>query len=185
MEDREIIGLFFAREERAIEETAQKYGAACMQTALRISGSRQDAEECVNDALLVLWRTIPPKNPDYLAAYLLGTVRHLAVQRVRHDTRQKRGSKFERLLWDDLEPALPAEDDVSGEVDRRLLAEAIGDFLSSLTAQQQALFVKRYYLCRTPQEIAQELQLSGSYVRVTLMRLKNRLQTYLEGRELL
>ena len=37
MDDREIIGLFLKRDEKAIEETAQKYGRFCFGIAFGIS----------------------------------------------------------------------------------------------------------------------------------------------------
>ena len=40
MDDRQIIALYFARDPRALTETAQKYGASAMQTAQHITGSR-------------------------------------------------------------------------------------------------------------------------------------------------
>lgn len=60
MEDKEIIKLYFDRSEAALEKTAEKYGAFCHAVAKNILGSDADAEECVNDAYLVLWNKIPP-----------------------------------------------------------------------------------------------------------------------------
>ena len=63
MEDEEIIELYFARDERAIAETTQKYGSRCRRLGLRILGNPQDAEECCNDVWLRVWNTIPPQHP--------------------------------------------------------------------------------------------------------------------------
>ena len=45
MEDKEILDLYFAREEKAIAETDRKYGAYCYSVANRILGSNEDSEE--------------------------------------------------------------------------------------------------------------------------------------------
>lgn len=50
MDDSQIIDLFFARSELAISELDAKYGKVCHKLAHNILDSRQDAEECVNDA---------------------------------------------------------------------------------------------------------------------------------------
>ena len=52
MEDHQIIELYFARDELAIEETAKRYGGVCMQVSMDILRDRMDAEECVNDTYL-------------------------------------------------------------------------------------------------------------------------------------
>lgn len=63
MEDQQIIRLFFERSEQAITELSRKYGALCFQIADNILDDPQDAEECVNDAWLGAWNSIPPQRP--------------------------------------------------------------------------------------------------------------------------
>ena len=63
MEDSKIVALFFARSEQAIAELSNKYGNLCMRIANNILGNHQDSEECVNDAYLGAWNTIPPQKP--------------------------------------------------------------------------------------------------------------------------
>ena len=48
MEDHQIVELYWARSERAIPETAGKYGRYCYTIACHILHSREDSEECVN-----------------------------------------------------------------------------------------------------------------------------------------
>ena len=52
MDDDAIIELFFARSEQALQELDGKYGKVCHSLSYNILHSRQDAEECVNDAYL-------------------------------------------------------------------------------------------------------------------------------------
>ena len=68
MEDEKIIGLYFARDERAIPCTDEKYGKRCRALAVNILSSREDGEECVNDTYLAAWRAIPPLWPEHLGA---------------------------------------------------------------------------------------------------------------------
>ena len=56
MDDEKIIELFFARSEQGIRELDKKYGAVCRSLSYNIVNSRQDAEECVNDAYLGAWK---------------------------------------------------------------------------------------------------------------------------------
>ena len=50
MEDREIIALFTASSEEAIRQCEIKYRAELTTFCKRITGSAEDADECVNDA---------------------------------------------------------------------------------------------------------------------------------------
>ena len=66
IEDEKIVELFFRRSELAIRELDNKYGKVCHKLSYNIVNNRQDAEECVNDAYLGAWNTIPPEKPDPL-----------------------------------------------------------------------------------------------------------------------
>ena len=63
IEDEKIIEMFFERSEQGIRELDIKYGTVCHNLSYHIVGSRQNAEECVNDAYLGVWNTIPPARP--------------------------------------------------------------------------------------------------------------------------
>ena len=81
MDDNAIIELFFARSEQAIRELDGKYGKVCHSLSYNILHSRQDAEECVNDAYLGTWNAIPPARPNPLLAFLCRIVRNLSLMR--------------------------------------------------------------------------------------------------------
>ena len=70
MEDSQIIQLFNERSEQAIVELSKKYGRLCSKIAINIVKSESDVEECVNDAYLSIWNTIPPTIPKSLTAYV-------------------------------------------------------------------------------------------------------------------
>ena len=83
MDDDRIIDLFFERSEQAIVELSKKYGAVLLKTAGNILNNKQDAEECVNDAYLVVWNSVPPKRPEKLLVYTCGIVQKLALKKYR------------------------------------------------------------------------------------------------------
>ena len=49
MDDKEIVRLYWDRNELAIRETSAKYGGYCYTIAYNILFSKEDAEESVND----------------------------------------------------------------------------------------------------------------------------------------
>ena len=59
MEDSQIIDLYWARLEQAIQETDTKYGGYCRAIAHNILKSMEDSEECVSDTWLRAWNAMP------------------------------------------------------------------------------------------------------------------------------
>ena len=64
MKDEEMVGLYWMRSEDAVAATAEKYGNYCYSIAFSILHNAEDAEECVNDAYLAAWNSIPPHRPE-------------------------------------------------------------------------------------------------------------------------
>ena len=92
MNDQAIITLFEQRSEQAISVSEQQYGALCRSVARGITGSSEDAEECLNDAMLTAWNAIPPAKPRNFRAYLLRLVRNAALDRYRAARAEKRSA---------------------------------------------------------------------------------------------
>ena len=59
MTDADIVTLYWARDEQAIAQTAQKFGAYCRKIAMNLLGSQEDAEECENDTWMAAWNSMP------------------------------------------------------------------------------------------------------------------------------
>ena len=182
MEDNAIIELFFARSEQAIGELDRKYGKVCYKISFHIVNSRQDAEECVNDAYLGAWNAIPPARPDPLLAYICKIVRNISLKAYYRLTR--RGSVADAALVE-AEECLTAPDSVESALEAEELARAIDGFLAALRAEDRVLFMRRYGYFDTYAEIAGRLGLTEKNVSVRLTRLRKRLRKYLVEKEVL
>lgn len=178
MEDQQIIALFFERSQRAVAELSEKYGKLCRSLSLRIVGDEQDAEECVNDAYLAVWDTIPPQNPSSLSAYVCKITRNLSLKRYRHNSAQKRNDLYERSL-DELSECIADGGDVEYRLDEKELTASIDRFLGTLNPVDRVMFVQRYWLCCDISGIARHLNKSKNYVNVHLFRTRTRLKDHL------
>ena len=180
MEDRQIVDLYFARSDQAIAETERKYGGYCRAIARNILGSEQDADECVSDAWLGAWNSIPPQNPQSLAAYVGKLTRHKAIDRLRERGRLKRGGDAVTLALEELDECVPARMGVEEEILRRELGAAIRRFLAGLEQRERTVFLLRYwYLCPVA-EIAARLGYTQGKVKSLLFRTRKKLRDYLE-----
>ena len=153
--DKEIIELFFTRDERAIEETQKKYGAYCLRIAQNILGDREDAEEIFSDALHSLWKRIPPARPDSLKAFLGKIIRDAALSRYRAEHAQKRFAGFDAML-DELDECIPSHFDVFKAVELHALSDAVNIWLKGLSKEERALFIKRYYYGESVKALSEE-----------------------------
>ncbi|MBO4366032.1 MAG: sigma-70 family RNA polymerase sigma factor [Clostridia bacterium] len=174
-DDRTLIGLYFDRDERAITETKQKYGALIRSIALRLLTNPSDAEECENDAYFRLWNAIPPARPDNFAAYAAKTVRNLALDKLEKDNAAKRGG---RQLALELNEALP--DSRSDDYALSDLTGAIDAFLRTVEKKERIPFLLRYFHGFSIDEIATKCGCSPGAVKSQLLRTRNILKTYLE-----
>lgn len=68
MQDREIVEMLFARDERALALAQKQYDSYCRVIAMRILRCSEDVDECVNDTWRQLWEAIPPHRPEHLAS---------------------------------------------------------------------------------------------------------------------
>lgn len=179
MEDQQIIELFWDRDNGAIHAAQEKYGGSLLHLAERLLHSAQDAEECVNDAYLKAWNAIPPERPSLLFAYLAKVCRNLALDRLDWRNAQKRKAEVVSLTLE-LESCVPVGRN-RDKLESWEIGELLTGFLRQLPEEQRNIFLRRYWYADSIRDIAWRYGYSESKVKTTLMRLRNRLRSYLEG----
>ena len=179
MQDDQIVSLFFARSEEAIRQLDVKYGRTCRLLSRNILGSWQDAEECVNDAYLGAWNTIPPQKPSPLLTYICKIVRNLSLRRLRDRSAIRRNAHFDIALQE-LEGCLPTTGTLEEQVDARELVQIVQQFLDSLPVENRVIFLRRYWFLDSYLEIARRVGLSEKAVSVRLVRIRQKLKIWLE-----
>lgn len=179
MEDSKIVELFYERSEQAIIELSRKYEKLCKKIAKNILGNNLDAEECVNDAYLGVWNTIPPQNPNPLVAYVCKIVRNLAIKKYHNNTATKRNSVYDISL-DELENYFGALQTVEDDYNLKLLSEEIDHFLDGLDEENRVIFVRRYWFADSISEIADRLSMRNHNITARLFRMRENLKKHLK-----
>ena len=174
MDDLKIIELYFSRDEQALRETADKYGAYCMAVSMNILRSQPDAEECVNDTYLRTWNSIPPARPASLKLFLARITRNISLNRHRALHADKRNRDLEVSL-SELEACFPAPDDLP-EGSATPIIDAMNDFLAAQTKTDRVIFVRRYWFADPVKEIAAAMNTRENRVSVRLFRLREKLR---------
>ena len=180
MEDKQIVDLYWAREESAIHETALKYGSYCYSIAYTILQDQQDAEESVNDTYMDAWNTMPPNRPSILSTFLGKITRRISIDHWRIRSAKKRGGDEVPLALDELEECVSGSHDVELQVQHNELIATIHRFLDALPDTERRIFLLRYWYLEPIQSIAKQYKFSQSKVTSMLHRVRVKLRKQLE-----
>ena len=147
-EDPELLRAFVNREAWAYEAAYRIYGRVLYAAAFGVLRVGTDAQDCVHDVLLRLWRRGDAFRTERgsLRAFLAICVRNEALARMRNARNR------ERIVESAGEP--PPAGDVGDAVARR---ESIRAALLALTDKQRRSIQLAYYQGLTHQQIATEL----------------------------
>lgn len=176
MTDSEILSLLFSRDEQGLREAEIKYGKLLFSLSKNILNSDEDAAECENDTYFALWKSVPPKKPDPLCAFLCRIVRNLSLKRLREKTALKRSGVTVPL--EELDEAIGC-DELQKHLDSKQLGQLIDSFLDTLDSENRRLFVRRYWFCCSTSQLSEEFNLSENNVHKRLSRTRQKLKTYL------
>ena len=182
MEDTEIISMLFARRESALDEIIGRYGRMLKNFAGHILPTAQDAEECVNDALLDIWNTVPPKRPTSVKAYAAMLTRRRAIDRIRRLKAKKRGGGVYLVALDELEDCIPGG--AAFEENTDALREVINSFLAGLSAEDRLLFMGRYFALEPIESLAEDRGVTKNTINIRLSRMRKKLKSQLEERRI-
>lgn len=180
MDDTQIVELYWARKESAIEETEAKYGSYCRSIAGNILQNQEDAEECINDTWLGAWNSMPPHRPSVLSTFLGKLTRRISIDKWRHVNAKKRGDGQLPLVLAELEDCISDGKSIEEETERKLLTEVIAAFVKSLPETEQKVFLCRYWYMDSVSSIASRFRFSESKVKSMLSRTREKLRVRLE-----
>ena len=182
MNDNEIVMMFWDRDESALGMVSEKFGSYCRRIAFNILDNAEDSEECVNEAMLKAWESIPPNKPQSLSGFLGKLTRNLAIDTLRKRKSGKRGGGEYALVLEELSECVSDGADIGETVEYRELVDAINEFLRGLDPIRRSICVMRYSRLEAVEEIAKALGVKESYVQTVLFRTRKKLRNYLRKR---
>lgn len=180
MEDHEIIRQFWERDESAIREASRKFGSYCRSIARGILKNNEESEDCVNEALMRAWESIPPNKPTSLCAFLGRITKNIALDRIKLSAREKRGGGELTLVYEELAEIVSDGTSADDALERKEMMSAISRFLRRSSDVNRRAFVLRYWYCRSVPDIALELGIKEENAYVILSRMRVKLYNYLK-----
>ena len=180
MEDREIVDLYWQRDERAIAETAARYGTYCSSIATNILRQPEDVEESVNDTWMNAWNSMPPHRPEVLPSFLGKITRYICLKKWRERYAQKRGGGETALVFEELSESIPYRQSIDETLQAKELAQIVNTFLNGLSETERYIFVCRYWYLDPIATISARYGFSQSKIKTMLWRMRKKLMLQLE-----
>ncbi len=174
MQDKEIIELYFSRDEKAINETDAKYGKLCRQISYGILHNNEDSEECINSSYLKVWNAIPPNNPQNLCGYICKVVKNTALSLY-----EKMSRREENEIYTELDRIVNYNSSVEKKVESGRIAELINEFLTKEPQKSRTIFIARYYYNMPCMEIAEIMDVTENAIKLKLSRIRKKLADFL------
>lgn len=179
MKDAEIVALYWDRNEDAIQQTQQKYGAYLSKIAYNILSDLEDSKECVNDTYLKAWNSMPTHRPSVLSTYLGKITRQLSIDVFRKKNSAKRHASEYALSLEELGDSFSDGTTPEQALDAKLLDEAINSFLRALPDDERSTFIGRYYFFDSLKDVAGYCGMSEARAKSMLYRTRQSLKAYL------
>ena len=180
MDDPQIVELYFARSEAAIQETDRKYGRYCYTIAYNILSNPQDSEESVSDTYLSAWNSMPPRRPAKLSTFLGKLTRNISIDRWRTANAQKRGGGEVALALEELGECVSGQPGAEEALLQKELAVCLNRFLEKFSAEERSVFLCRYWYVNSLEEIAKKTGFSVGKIKSMLHRTRNKLERQME-----
>lgn len=180
LEDTALIGLYWQRDETAIEATAAKYGRLCGCIARNILKSPEDCEECLNDTYLAVWNAIPAQRPSRFSVFVSRITRNLALKKWEYLSAAKRNPAAVVSL-EELGDCVSGADSVESETENQRIEQVIDAFLWAQSREKRDVFIRRYWYFDSIGAICDATGFSESKVKSMLLAMRRKLRDYLES----
>ena len=178
LDDATLAGRVNGGDPSALTMLYQRHGTACYRLARQVTASDTLAEDAVQEAFLVLWRSPAAYRPGRgsLRSWLLSLTHNKAVDFVRRETAQQRRqtSWAAQRVFDPPPDADPATASIN-----RMRAEKVRAALVELPEAQRQALALAYYGGYTQREIAQLTGVPLGTVKTRTFAAMRRLQSRL------
>lgn len=164
--DQSMLARILEGDETALAELYDRYSALVFTIANRITGDRAVAEEVVQDVFFAIWRSAAGfQRGGSLAAWIIGIVRHRAIDATRARTFRARGRE------QSLDPLFEgsAGGMLDEQIDREVLGAQVRAAIGGLAPTQRQAIELAYYAGLSHTEIARR---TGAPVGTTKTRLR-------------
>ena len=184
--DDKIVALIRSQPDEGLKLLQQQYSGMMRYIVGNILRNQEDAEECISDICMKVWRSIDGYSAEKsrFSTWLTVIARNTALNYLNH---KHNIHADKHMKYTDLETHPPGTSapfsaaSPEEAVFRQERAEALKFALSLLSAEERHLFYRKYYYLQQTAQIAAELGMTERSVEGKLYRLRKKLQKNLGG----
>ena len=163
----------------ALFEEYYRYVKAIVFSRLR-SFSDEDIEECISDIFADIFFSFSKGSYAGDIKVFIGTVaRNKSIDHFRKHSRNAGKTVY---LEDDSTPDIRSGEDIAGENEKKELSLILMDCINSLGEPDSSIIIKKFYYDMDSKQIAGELSMKPSAVRVRCSRAASKLKELLAAR---
>ena len=176
MQERRLIKQLKQHDPDALSELMQQYTAYVGTIVRNILGkvlTESDVEEVTADVFVIVWNHSKEIQQGKLRPYLATVARNCAKNRLRG---------YQETVGLEQAESISCCEDIEQEIDQKILAEMLQDVLDALAPKDREILVRHYYYYEGVKQIAEDLGMKESAVKMRMSRARKRLQQELIDR---
>ena len=176
MQERSLIKKLKQHDQDALSELIQQYTAYVGTIVRNILGkvlTESDVEEVTADVFVIVWNHSKEIQQGKLRPYLATVARNCAKNRLRG---------YQETVGLEQAESICCCEDIEQEIDQKILAEMLQDVLDALAPKDREILVRHYYYYEGVKQIAEDLGMKESAVKMRMSRARKRLQQELIDR---
>lgn len=177
MNDQDIIMLLNERKEESLKIIQEQYGKLIKRISMNIINNAECANECMNDVLFDVWKSIPPAKPISISSYVCMLSRRRTIDKVRKATAAKRDCTTFMTVSEEFAEVEDGLDDLLESIN---IKASINSFLKDLSPINREVFISRYFDFESISSISTRLHITQNSVKTRLIRMKEKLRSYLQ-----
>ncbi len=172
----EVVRALENRDSTALADIEKSYGALLRRIAVNLGLNSCDTEECMNDAYLEVWNTIPPAKPKSIRSYVCMLMRRIVIDRIRYNSAGKRANTVYMEVSSELESCIDVEKTVIDEI---CIPAIFNQFLEKQTSENREIFIRRYFEFEASRDIARDMMIGVNTLEKRLSRMRAELKKIL------
>lgn len=162
-----------ARDSEVLADIEKSYGALLRRIAFNLGLNASDTDECVNDAILEVWNTVPPAKPQSIRSYACMMMRRIVIDRIRYNAAEKRANTVYTEISEEFESCINVEKTVIDEI---CIPQILNEFLSEQSPEKREIFIRRYYEFESIRSISSDMHIGVNTLEKRLSRMRAELK---------
>ena len=174
--DEQLVDFLKSDDQAAFEEIYNRYWYKLLGVAYHETGTREEAEELVQDLFERIWQKRQESIIRHLSAYLVVSIKHLATNYVKSQITQRKFQEY--LIFNEIKQSYSTDESVQFAD----LSKAVDEAMKKLPEKSVEIFKMSRFENQSVKAIAQQLNLSEKaveyHITKSLKVLKEQLKAY-------